>query len=295
MPLTLDGYPYPSPGPPDNNWNWIKTANWRSSIPANNFMVEIGDRRPTGLANLAQRMGDKGFKFVANAIAYACSFIPIPGIAVAGQELKQAIINETKQLIGDKLKQFFSILRQNKTLDFIVQNVKIPLYIDNTDFVQKFDALDSGHARSIVIHSIVDRWGWNKDVILSLDFERNIDAQKTFITMVVARMVFTRFEWFENWKNDPRKFFYGDGVVKTLTHFGGSQYWNPDSQSDLETMRTICDIVGSLEIYNDEAEYNRQKALIDQNMSASQSTSGKDIKNIDMALLGLLALPLIKR
>lgn len=259
MPQTVDGYPYPNPDPPDENWKWIKNpGSWTSNRSANQFLADIGERDQPGFRGIVQDIGAKGFKWVASLIGSILSAIPIPGVNALGAALVTAINTATKQEIAKLVEKGLTKAAESLGAAAYVSNVTNLIYVKESDFQTiktKWNAL-SDHSKSIVIHYIVDRWSWQRTEILSGDYS-TLDGKKTFLTLLVASTCFDGFSWFNRWAGKPREFLAGEGVGLTLCHFGSPNRWNPGTASDVETMRSICLVAASIKVTHNETEYNQ--------------------------------------
>lgn len=293
MPQTVDGYPYPNPAPPDDNWKWIKNpGSWTTNAAANKFLADIGERDQPGFRGLVQDIGARGFKWVAGIIGALISAIPIPGLQALGTAIVTAAANATKievaKLVEKGLKQAVDQLG----VSAFVGKVTNLIYVKDSDMQtirQKWTGL-SDHSKSIVIHYIVDRWSWQRTEILSCDFSTT-DGKKTFLTMLIAATCFDGFSWFNRWAGKPREFLAGEGVGLTLCHFASSNRWNPGLQSDVDTMRAVCLFASTIKVTNNQAEYD---AFVAENQNPAVTEPPQAGKNTNLLIGGAIIAKLLK-
>ena len=258
MPLTADGYPYPTKGAPDNNWNWIKNpGSWKTNRAANDFLAEMGERAMPGWQGFAGKYLGKGFKWIASVIGALIAAIPIPGMQVLGATIIATAQTLAKEAVEDAVKKALEDAAKELGVLEYIGNVKQILYVpieDHQALMTRWGAL-SGHAQSIVIHYIVNRWDWGYHEIMSLDFGTT-EGKKHFTTLLIAVLCFSEFQFNKNngWSGRNREFMAGEGVGFSLCHYGDPPRWNPESQKDIDRMRQVCLLASTIEITYDEKE-----------------------------------------
>ncbi|MHA1757966.1 MAG: hypothetical protein ACTSVV_14425 [Promethearchaeota archaeon] len=292
MPYTIDGYPY-------GKWDWITKATWKSSKPANEFMSFIGERRQAGFVSTVQKLGVAG-SIIGNVIFESIKLLPIPGIGIFADNLKSAIISQSKKEIKKKLNLLYTKIIENLGNKNFSESLAIPIYADKNDInkvIDRFIALE-GFDQSIVIHHIVNRWKNFIDDIVQLNFSKSIEHQKTFVSIITALSTFHYFEWFNKFKSG-NELFSGDNAGFSLCHFASSDCWNPENSDDVDDMTLICRTISLIKITENKEEFeNFIESSKNLNTEFEKEKNEKFQKNnnfLSAALLGLGIFGAIKK
>ncbi len=255
---TPDGYRYPSTNAPENNWNWIKNpGSWKNNRSANDFLAEMGERAMPGFKGFVAKYVGKGFKWIASLLGGLIALVP--GLQILGGTIIAAVqtgvTGEIEKQLVKGLNEAVKTLGVNQYISNVKQMIFVPSG-DHQTLTSKWKSL-SGHAQSIVIHYVVNRWDWGYNDIMSLKFE-TVEGQKHFTTLLIALVCFPNWSWniSDGWGGREREFFAGEGVAKHLCHYADPPRWNPNSQPDLEKMRNICLLISTIEISHSEKEVN---------------------------------------
>lgn len=298
MPKTIDGYPYPTKGGPDNNWQWLKDATWKSSSSANQYLAYIGERK---LPGIALRIGEFYARNSKKAVKWVMDFFQIDDKQT--RETVEKIVEEVYSYaqkkfegkVNELMGQVYKELKKNG-VDFYLDNYRVPLAFDEKlmDRINTFEGLHD-FDKSIVIHHIVNRWADYAEDILAGRFNTD-ERMKTLITCAVAGTQFTKFSWFQGWKSG-REFLAGDGVGLTLAHMASPDKWNPENPDDVRKLTNVCNTIAMFDfnasIQEAEAFFNSVKEKAEER-EARQNKKLAGTNNIVNILLLGVALGLIK-